>query len=272
MRRALFVAASSQHTGKTCTSSGLVRSLQSVFNRVGYIKPVGQKSVEVPSIEGPRAVDKDAPIFKELFGCGADYADMSPVLIKRGYTKASLEGRISASHELERIEAAFHRVHDAHEFTVVEGTGHCGVGAAVGLSNARVARALGIPIVLVLNGGIGNTLDQFFLNNGFCNMEGTSVRGVIMNKVRPDKMEEIKHYTQRTLEEYCDVQVLGCIPDLEDLGEKVHKLRPEDTERTAAVADHYAQYIDIDKLLDVVDQHNSTLQVAHRMGSAAASK
>ncbi|GBG33467.1 Cobyrinic acid a,c-diamide synthase [Hondaea fermentalgiana] len=272
MRRALFVAASSQHTGKTCSSSGLVRSLQGVFDRVGYIKPVGQKSVQVQAREGLRSVDKDAPIFKELFGCDADYADMSPVLIKKGYTKASLEGRISASHELQAIEESFARVHDSHEFTVVEGTGHCGVGASVGLSNARVARSLGLPIVLVLNGGIGNTLDQFFLNNGFCNMEGTSVRGVIINKVRPDKLEEVQHYTQRTLEEYCDVQVLGCIPDLQDLGKQVHKLRPEDRERTAIVADHYAQHIDIEKLLDVVDQHNSTLQVTNRMGSAVASK
>lgn len=42
--------------------------------------------------------------------------------------------------------------------------GHVGVGSVVGLSNARVARELGLEIVLVANGGLGSTFDELELN------------------------------------------------------------------------------------------------------------
>ena len=48
----------------------------------------------------------------------------------------------------------------AHEFVVVEGTGHCGVGSVLGWNNARVAATLGVDVVLVANGGIGSTFDD----------------------------------------------------------------------------------------------------------------
>eukprot|EP00965_Chrysotila_dentata_P219714 6191307-Pleurochrysis_carterae.AAC.3 len=47
MPRPLFVAATRQHVGKTTVSLALMAGLQKRFNKVGYIKPVGQQHVEV---------------------------------------------------------------------------------------------------------------------------------------------------------------------------------------------------------------------------------
>lgn len=38
------------------------------------------------------------------------------------------------------------------------------MGSIIGLSNARVARELGLEIVLVANGGLGSTFDELELN------------------------------------------------------------------------------------------------------------
>ena len=46
---------------------------------------------------------------------------------------------------------------------VYEGTGHPGVGSVVDLSNAEVAKQLESEVILVLEGGIGNTLDRLSL-------------------------------------------------------------------------------------------------------------
>ena len=59
----------------------------------------------------------------------------------------------------------------AHEFVVIEGTGHCGVGSVLGWNNARVAATLGVDVVLVANGGIGSTFDDLALNVLACRAE-----------------------------------------------------------------------------------------------------
>ena len=43
----VFIAATRQNDGKTTTSLGLIAALQQHFPRVGFIKPVGQRFVEV---------------------------------------------------------------------------------------------------------------------------------------------------------------------------------------------------------------------------------
>lgn len=42
--------------------------------------------------------------------------------------------------------------------------GHVGVGSIIGLNNARVAKELGLDMILVSNGGLGSAFDQLELN------------------------------------------------------------------------------------------------------------
>jgi dethiobiotin synthetase len=64
-RKAIFVAATGQNVGKTTICLGLVSGLQKRFASVGFLKPVGQESVQshtgVP-------IDKDVLLFKSRFG------------------------------------------------------------------------------------------------------------------------------------------------------------------------------------------------------------
>jgi hypothetical protein len=46
------------------------------------------------------------------------------------------------------------------DFLTIEGTGHAGVGSILKLSNARVARMLDAPVLMVTGGGIGNVSTQ----------------------------------------------------------------------------------------------------------------
>jgi BioD-like N-terminal domain of phosphotransacetylase len=48
-QRPIFVAATKQHVGKTSTSLALLSGLQKRFDKVGFIKPVGQQHVTVYS-------------------------------------------------------------------------------------------------------------------------------------------------------------------------------------------------------------------------------
>lgn len=92
----------------------------------------------------------------------------------QGYTKAYVDGNIDGAAEWDRIERSYEKVSSTNDFTIVEGTGHVGVGSIVGMSNAAVAQRLGLPVVLVGTGGLGSTYDELALNKQVCDNLGVS--------------------------------------------------------------------------------------------------
>lgn len=102
------------------------------------------------------------------------------------------------------------------QYTIVEGTGHTGVGSIVNINNARVAAELGIDMVLIANGGIGSAFDDLALNYALCKDYGVKVRGVILNKVRPDKMDMVSEYFPKALKQW-DMPLIGVVPNLPSL-------------------------------------------------------
>lgn len=60
----LFLAATRQNDGKTVVCIGLLIKLMQVAEKIGFIKPVGQKYVEVDGVK----VDEDAVLVSSLTG------------------------------------------------------------------------------------------------------------------------------------------------------------------------------------------------------------
>jgi dethiobiotin synthetase len=169
-QRPIFVAATKQHVGKTTTSLAIISGLQKRFDKVGFLKPVGQQHVDVHSdnLNKTLKVDKDVWLVREHFHLNhIDYEDMSPVIIPNGYTKKYVDGMISHEQQLHDIEMAMRHVSDASDVVVCEGTGHCAVGSIVNVNNAKVASLIGADMVLVANGGLGELTMLFFHDKSF---------------------------------------------------------------------------------------------------------
>lgn len=221
VQRPIFIAATKQHVGKTSVSLSLLSGLQKRFDKVGFIKPVGQQHVPVHSSVQDKEirVDKDVCLMRERFNLNhIDYGDMSPVIIPRGYTKKFIEGNITYQDQLDAIQHSFKNVSDASDIVLCEGTGHCAVGSIVGVNNAQVASMIGADMVLVANGGLGSAFDELELNRVLCQHYGVRVAGVILNKVRVDKLEQTKEYMGKALKQRWGVPLLGCVPDRPYLG------------------------------------------------------
>lgn len=221
VQRPIFVAATRQHVGKTTCSLAIVSGLKKRFNKVGFIKPVGQQHVEVLS-ENKNAtlrVDKDVCLMREHFHLNhIDYEDMSPVIIPAGYTKKFVDGEITLNSQIHDVELAMDNVASASDVVVLEGTGHCAVGSIVGLNNAKVASLLGADMVLICNGGLGSAFDELELNRVLCQHYNVRIAGVILNKVLPDKLEQTEHYMRKAMLQAWGVPLLACIPDQPYLG------------------------------------------------------
>eukprot|EP01065_Artemidia_motanka_P026387 TRINITY_DN3134_c4_g1_i1.p1 TRINITY_DN3134_c4_g1~~TRINITY_DN3134_c4_g1_i1.p1 ORF type:complete len:400 (+),score=120.01 TRINITY_DN3134_c4_g1_i1:100-1299(+) len=211
-----MVAATGQHVGKTTTSlalvAGAVKRLGS--DKVAYMKPVGQQWVEVDLLgKGKHRVDKDCVLFKEFFGLGCEYPDMSPILIPKGFTQQYLDGKTPGLDEhTDRIRSYYARLKKQSDCIIVEGTGHAGVGSVIGLNNAQVAQALGIPAVLIGPGGIGSSTDELCLSKNLFEAHGVKIKGVIVNKVRPEKIDKVTEYMRKQVEGKWKIPLLGVVP------------------------------------------------------------
>jgi phosphate acetyltransferase len=206
--KSLFVASTGQNVGKTTACLGLLSGLKKRFASVGFMKPVGQESIET---EGGLHVDKDVILFKEHFDLAAPYEVMSPVLFPPGFTREVIDGRVDRKEMADRIQRSFHSIQSANEFTLVEGTGHVGVGSIADLNNAQVAAILGVPMVLVARGGLGSAFDELALNKTLCEKHGVKIAGVILNRVLPDKREMVIDYMTKGLARW-NIPLVGCIP------------------------------------------------------------
>ena len=203
----LFIAATRQDEGKTTTSVGLLLHLVGRFGRVGFMKPVGQRYVE---LEDGARVDKDVWLIRESLGLRDTPAHMSPVTVPSKFTREYIDQRDPAPLEA-RIRDSFAALGSDKDFVLIEGTGHAGVGSVFDLSNARVAQLLDSPVVIVSGGGIGKPVDEIVLNQALFRQHGIEIAGVILNKVKPDKMDEVARYTRQALA-WHGMPLLGVLP------------------------------------------------------------
>lgn len=202
----VYLAATGQNRGKTTTSLGLLASIRQRGLRVGFVKPVGQRYLVV---DGTRA-DEDAVLMSEVFGLTDPLNDMSPVTLPRRFTTDFIMGRITEDLEA-TIRDADERIGRDKDVVVFEGTGHAGVGAVVGVSNARVAGMLDAPVIIVAEAGIGRPIDEIVLNKALFAAEGARVIGAVVNKVDLASHPEVPDVLRRGLAQH-GVELLACIP------------------------------------------------------------
>jgi hypothetical protein len=204
--RQLFLAATGQNRGKTTASLGLFAALRARGLETAFMKPVGQRWI---MLDGAPA-DEDAALMRGAFGLKDPVSLLSPVQIPRGFTRQVIEGETVEDYGA-RIVAAQQQLAIGRDVLLLEGTGHAGVGAVIGLSNADVAALLGSPVVIVSEGGIGRPIDEIVLNAALFAARGVEVAGAIVNKVNLDLQPELPRLLERGLERH-GIPLLGVLP------------------------------------------------------------
>src|SRR5580692_277155 len=202
----VFIAATRQNDGKTTSSLGLIAALQQYYPRIGYIKPVGQRFVEIEE----QKIDEDTVLMDSVFQLNCPLVDMSPIAVEPDFTRKYLE---SANNEalVKKIQKAFDRVAWEKDFVLCEGSGHAGVGSVFDLSNATVAKILGAKVIIVTQGGIGRPIDEVYLNHAVFEREGVEIIGVILNKVLVDKIDFVTEFARRGFKRK-GLELLGVLP------------------------------------------------------------
>jgi len=202
----VFIAATRQNDGKTTTSLGLLSAMQEFYPRIGYIKPVGQRFIEIEE----QKIDEDTVLMDRVYRLNCPLVDMSPIAVEPDFTRRYLQ---SSNNEalVKKIQRAFDRVAWEKDFVLCEGSGHAGVGSVFDLSNAQVAKILEAKVIIVTQGGIGKPIDEVSLNQALFEKEGVEIIGVILNKVLPDKVGHVTDFARRGLKRK-GLDLLGVVP------------------------------------------------------------
>jgi len=202
----VYVGATRQNDGKTITCLGILSALKKRVGSTGYIKPVGQRYVE---IEGHK-IDEDAVLIKEVYGVAGGLSDMSPIAIPRHFTENYIDSPDPGPLR-KAVQESFGRIAEQSDIVVIEGTGHAGVGSVFDMSNGDVSSLLHSRAIIVSSGGIGRPIDEIMLNKAMLDNSGVPVIGAIINKVEEEKYDKVKSYVTRGLERK-GLSVLGVMP------------------------------------------------------------
>ncbi len=204
MAKKLFVAAIDKNSGKTTTSISLMHLARKKYQRVGFIKPFGGQSVTYRKL----VVDKDVALMAQVFDLNRDLELMSPVVLSPDTTHKVVDGLISPLELQEKILYACGELEKSCDFIIIEGSGHPGVGSVIGLSNARIARLLNAPVLLVTGGGLGNVVDRLAMILALFEKEQVDVRSILVNRLIAAKREKSLDYLRRALAQE-PFQVMG---------------------------------------------------------------
>jgi BioD-like phosphotransacetylase family protein len=132
------------------------------------------------------------------------------VTLPRHFTTDYVMGRVTDDLAA-AVAAADRAVARNKDVVLVEGTGHAGVGAVIGLSNAAVAAMLEAPVIIVSEGGVGRPIDEIVLNHALFERHGVRVLGAVVNKVNVDTNPDLPEVLAQGLAQH-GIELLGCIP------------------------------------------------------------
>ena len=205
----IFVAATQINVGKTTTCLGLYAALKQRYQNVGFIKPVGQRFVEV---EGEK-IDEDSFLLDSIYDVRTPITAMSPIAVDGKFTRRYIQNPQKMDLILrDKMIRGFDRASFEKEVIIIEGTGHAGVGSVFNLSNAQVAQTLDAKAIIVAPAGIGRPIDEIALNKALFDRHGVEVMGVILNKAITSKIEMIREYTRKVFDRL-EIPLLGIIPE-----------------------------------------------------------
>ncbi|CAM9155724.1 unnamed protein product, partial [Ectocarpus fasciculatus] len=205
----LLISGDRSSVGKSTFSLFLMASLLQLgfpASSLAYIKPVTQCEAEQP-----------ISIFckKNNISCQG----IGPVVFYSGFTRAFLDDTTKSSAELlQDVREAVAHISVGKRVVLVDGVGYPAVGSICGVSNADVAAALNVPVLLVGKSGVGDAVDSFNLNASFFELKGVRVLGTVFNKIPTEgfySLEASKPYILSYFQKYRrDCEVYGLLPQL----------------------------------------------------------
>ncbi|OIR13316.1 phosphate acetyltransferase [mine drainage metagenome] len=209
MTKAIYIASTSPFSGKSVIALGLINMLVGKTKKIGYFKPVVNESPE-------KAKDTHLETIASHFGISDNYNDMY------AFTRDEILNLRSEGNDaliIDKIISKYKKLEETHDFIVVEGTDFMGEGITFEFdANVVIAKNLGIPAILVINGednSVSDTASKLLSTYQSFNDKDIQVLAIVANKVDEKEVESLQQIFNKRLPK----DVMGVvIPFNKDLG------------------------------------------------------
>lgn len=209
MTKAIYIASTSPFSGKSVIALGLINMLVGKTKKIGYFKPVVNESPE-------KAKDTHLETIASHFGISDNYNDMY------AFTRDEILNLRSEGNDaliIDKIISKYKKLEETHDFIVVEGTDFMGEGITFEFdANVVIAKNLGIPAILVINGednSVSDTASKLLSTYQSFNDKDIQVLAIVANKVNEKEVESLQQIFNKRLPK----DVMGVvIPFNKDLG------------------------------------------------------
>ena len=206
MPRGCFVTGTDTGVGKTVVTAALLHALRTRGVRVLPMKPIAAGA----ELQQGEWINDDTMLLMAAAGAAPDLArDVTPILLREAIAPHIAAAREAREVALQPVLEAFGRLADRTDYMVVEGVGGFHVPLGPSLDTVDLARALALPVVLVVGLRLG-CLNHALLTAQAIRAAGLRLAGWIGNTLDP-AMPVLRENVQ-ALDERLHAPRLGLLP------------------------------------------------------------
>jgi dethiobiotin synthetase len=175
-----FITGTDTGVGKTLVSRLLLEALQRAGHSAAGMKPVASGC----RITAAGLRSDDALELMQASDVAADYADVNPYALGSACAPHIAARETGVEIQPEKILESFRRLQQKSPWVVVEGVGGWSVPLGERLTMAEVARALGLPVILVVGLRLG-CLNHALLTVEAIRRTNIPLAGWVANRIDP---------------------------------------------------------------------------------------
>lgn len=192
MPNGLYIASTQPFAGKSMLCIGIGQRFQKEGIQFGYMKPLGNAPL---LSDGAVGQDLDAAFACDIFNIQEDPSLVTPIQVTQDFKMQFFTG--TDKDYLPDIKQAFETLRQGKDTMIVSGTGHYYTGKFCNLDNFRIAKELGLK-VLVVDRLMGEA--QFDKLLHMKEIFGDTMVGAVLNDIPPQFIPEIEAVTKPFLE------------------------------------------------------------------------
>jgi len=185
MIRSIFISSAEPYSGKSLATIGTFEAILRKTKKVAFFKPIIRD-------RGESDKDKNIELILDHYNLDQKYEDSFVFYRKEAQ---NLFGHGKQDEFLDAIIKKFKKLEENNDFVICEGSDYVGEGSYFEFDiNALIAKNLGLPI-LIIGQGLGRQINEILnpiqMAIDAFNHQDSKVIGVLVNRVMPERREEI---------------------------------------------------------------------------------
>ncbi|MCM1339280.1 MAG: dethiobiotin synthase [Muribaculaceae bacterium] len=205
----IFISGLEPQTGKTLVASGLAATMQSLSYSTSVYKPI---QMNAKSLNGFKS-SSDLSFVKRI---DSNINTLATYMLSGNESPfvSAYEDKVTVS--FESIFNDFRTVSNLTECNIVEGCNSIASPILEKMTEINLIRDLRLPLVLVLNPAL-TPIERILLGLNYIHANRINLLGVIITQYNESSEKLEQRYFPQILKEYSDVNILGILPEYDDV-------------------------------------------------------